>query len=235
MRFRWLLALLIVLPWWSPALAGHDGRVVETMDAGGYTYVLLDTGSGNVWLAGPQTKVAVGEQIQCGQGLEMRDFASPSLGRTFESIWFVSAFEKGKAGTAGSPPHGEMMGHGHGGMIGQGHGRSNSAAADKPAAGSIPAAGVTVAEVYRDRKALEGKRVKVRGKVMKVNRGILGRNWLHVSDGTGEAGKDDLVVTSQQVAEVGSVVVVDGVVKTDLDLGSGYFFSVLLEEATVAP
>jgi len=70
---------------------GITGQVVETMDAGSYTYVRVKTASGEVWAAGPQTAVAVGDVVGFGKGAPMTNFHSPSLDRTFESIEFVGA------------------------------------------------------------------------------------------------------------------------------------------------
>jgi len=94
--------------------------------------------------------------------------------------------------------------------------------------------GKTVAEVYSGKSDLAGQVVAVRGKVIKVNDGILGRNWIHLKDGSGEPGTDDLTVTSEdQTARVGDTVVARGVVGLDRDFGGGYFYTVLLEDATL--
>ncbi len=233
---RHLLPLLLILLFlFAPiALADHAGKVIQTMDSGGYTYVLLDTAQGKVWLAGPLTPIKVGERIECGQGLEMRKFTSASLKREFEQIWFVGGF--GSDAEMKSSPHG---GTGMGMALGMGnspHGAGSASmgkasSVKKPAAGSIPKAGVTIEELYRQRAELKGQMIEVRGLVMKVSRQIMGKNWIHLSDGTGETGQDDLTITSQGAPKVGDLVVAKGQLNTDVDLGSGYFFTVLLEKA----
>ena len=92
-----------------------------------------------------------------------------------------------------------------------------------------------MAEVHAGKASLAGKPVKVRGKVVKVSTGIMGKNWLHLRDGTGEAGSNDLTVTTAATAQVGDVVVVTGTVTVDKDFGSGYRYAVLIEDAQVAP
>lgn len=91
----------------------------------------------------------------------------------------------------------------------------------------------TVAEVFEGRAALKDKSVSVRGKVVKVNAGIMGKNWVHLQDGSGSAAKGthDLIVTTQETAAVGDVVTARGLVRTDVSLGSGYAYEVLVEEA----
>ncbi|MDA8163979.1 MAG: hypothetical protein M0017_02945 [Desulfobacteraceae bacterium] len=81
-------SLTIAIAFGSAAAADLSGKVAETMDSGGYTYVLLDTGSGKTWAAMPQTKVAVGDQIKLEEGPVMENFTSKTLNRTFETIVF---------------------------------------------------------------------------------------------------------------------------------------------------
>ena len=93
----------------------------------------------------------------------------------------------------------------------------------------------TVAEVVGGKAGLKGKSVLVRGKVVKYNAGILGKNWVHLRDGSGSAANktNDILVTSKEEAKVGDVVLARGVVRTDVDLGSGYVYAVMIEEATL--
>jgi hypothetical protein len=94
--------------------------------------------------------------------------------------------------------------------------------------------GRTVAEVYANRVALKDKPVVIRAKVVKVNAGVMGKNWVHLRDGSGSAadGSNDLLVTSKDEPKVGDLVVAKGTVKTDVNLGSGYAYKVLVEEAS---
>jgi len=95
--------------------------------------------------------------------------------------------------------------------------------------------GKTVAEVYAEKDALAGTAVAVRGKVVKVNAGIMDRNWLHVRDGSGEEGTNDLTVTTAgELPAVGATVLVSGTLAVNKDFGMGYQYPVILEEATVA-
>jgi len=93
--------------------------------------------------------------------------------------------------------------------------------------------GYTVAEVFANREALEGKLVKVRGRVVKVTQAIMNRNWIHLKDGTGEKGGDKIVFRSEdQVAQVGSIVTAEGRLETEKDFGYGYRYEVLVEDAS---
>lgn len=91
----------------------------------------------------------------------------------------------------------------------------------------------TVAALYQEKSALAGKEVRVQGKVVKVNNGIMDRNFLHVQDGTGDQKTNDITVTSKQTAKVGDHVLVKGRVLVNKDFGAGYAYPLLLEEASV--
>lgn len=93
--------------------------------------------------------------------------------------------------------------------------------------------GVDVAEIYAKAGELEGKRVRVRAKIVKSMPNILGRTWLHIQDGTGQAAKGDhdLVVTTTGEPAIGATVVIEGMVVRNKDLGSGYRYDVMLEDA----
>jgi len=91
----------------------------------------------------------------------------------------------------------------------------------------------TVEAVYKDKAALVGKEVSVKGKVVKVNNGIMGRNFVHVQDGTGDQNSNNLIITSTQTAGVGDSVQVTGKVVLDRKFGAGYSYPLLLEEGSI--
>lgn len=95
--------------------------------------------------------------------------------------------------------------------------------------------GKTVAEVWTERQDLAGSEVAVRGRVVKFLPSIMNRNWLHLRDGSGEAGRDDVTVTTQATAQVGDLVTVKGRLAVDRDFGAGYRYDVIMEDAAVVP
>ncbi len=109
-------------------------------------------------------------------------------------------------------------------------------------AGEIDLAGIakaeggkTVAEVFAEKDALTGQKVVVRGKVVKTNAGIMNKDWLHVRDGSGEEGTNDLTVTTTMnpLPQIGDTVLVSGTAVTNKDFGMGYQYPVLVEDAEV--
>ncbi len=205
------------------APAAFSGTVRQTMDAGGYTYALLETSAGEVWVAGPQTAgVEVGQPLSAPQGMLMADFSSPSLDRTFDQIYFVQSLSPGTITT--SDPHPDMAGPG------ALHPEAAMTDALDPLDG-----GHTVSQIVGQAAELAGKEVVVRGKVVKYNASIMGTNWLHIQDGSGsaEAGDHDLTVTSDDTTAEGEVVVVRGKVSTHRDFGMGYRYDVMVEGASL--
>ena len=91
----------------------------------------------------------------------------------------------------------------------------------------------TVASINENKAALVGQTVSAQGKVVKVNSGIMKRNFVHVQDGTGDANSNNLIVTSKQTANVGDQVTVSGVVVTNRDFGGGYSYPLLIEDANI--
>jgi len=97
----------------------------------------------------------------------------------------------------------------------------------------VPDGGTSVAALYTDKKGLEGKKVLIRGKVVKFTPGVMGKNWIHLRDGTGEEGTNDITVTTDATVAVGVLVTAQGTVVLDKDFGFGYKYAVLIENAKV--
>ena len=226
----------------STADAIASGTVSETMNTGGYTYVQVDTGSEKVWAAAPECVVNVGDQVVIPQGAPMYDYHSKTLDRDFELVYFVASFQDA-SGAPLSGGSGMLSGHppmsgGHGSLTGA-HGGipQDTKAAEIDLSGVEKAeGGHTVSEIYAEKSDLSGKEVTVRGKVVKFNAQIMGKNWLHIRDGSGEAdaGTNDVTVTSDTAAQVGDTVLVTGQVHLDKDFGYGYQYDVIIEDAQVA-
>lgn len=212
-----------------------SGKVLETMDAGGYTYMRLDTEYGETWAAVNQSPVAVGDSVVVAGAQSMDGFTSSSLKRSFDRIVFGSLATGAAPAAAAAPGSGANP---HAGLpdMTAAHGGVSSGQAPKPVGKVEKASGAdgrTVAEVWAQRTALAGKSVTVRGQVVKVSSGILGKNWVHLKDGSGDAAKksDDLTFTTTETFTVGDVVVMKGTVAVDKDFGAGYVYPVIVEGA----
>ncbi len=108
-----------------------------------------------------------------------------------------------------------------------------------PAMALCAGAGVyKVGDLFKEKAALDGKKVTVKGRVVKVAAGIMNKNWLHLQDGSGDPARktnDLAVTTSQELPAVGKTITVTGTLHKDKDFGYGYRYEVILEDATVKP
>ena len=231
----------------APQSAAFRGKVVETQDVTPYTYIRLDDGAGNeIWAAVPETQLEIGEEVALKGGDVMTNFSSKTLNRTFESIIFASGVVRGSENDAGRTPATaggssaddvQSAGGPHG-MTSQSSGGSARAIVSFTGVKvekSTAQNGYTVGELFDKAASLNNQKVTVKGMVVKISPNIMGKNWLHIQDGTGDPGKNthDLVVTSQALAERGSIISLEGVLAADKDFGFGYRYDVLIEDAVI--
>jgi hypothetical protein len=158
------------------------------------------------------------------------------MNRDFDAVYFTGSITV--AGQASAAPASGLPA-GHPAVSGQAAGLARpSAAKSAPVdlSGIKPAKdGKTVQQIVDGKADLEGKTVTVRGRIVKYNGGILGKNWLHIRDGSGSADKadNDLTVTTATDAKVGDTVLVTGKVTLNKDFGAGYKYAIILDDAQV--
>lgn len=205
------------------AAQGITGKVVETMNSGGYTYVLVDEGSKQSWAAAPEFKVAVGDSVTLpANAMAMEKYESKSLQRTFDVVYFVDSVMVNGVGNAPAAANVAPV---------EGHPQVAVQPAQKIT--GVAKADKTIAEVFAEKGTLAGQSIAVRGKVVKFSQEIMGKNWIHLQDGSGAEGNNDLTVTTSGTAKQGDTVVVTGVVVVDKDFGYGYQYPVMIEDAAV--
>jgi len=192
-----------------------SGEIIETMDTGNYTYVLIKTGDKDVWAATEQFNAVVGSRVSIPRGMLVKDFESPTLGRKFDELYFADSIDVLDSTYSAPITHEEAP----------------SEPIEKL---SPPEGGLSVADVYQRRQEIAGSTVTVRGKVVKYTERVMGRNWLHINDGSGTGGQRDLTINTLDTARLGEVVTVTGLVAIDEDLGYGYFYEVVIKDANVS-
>ena len=208
------------------AAGGFTGTALETMKADRYTYVQVDTGSEKIWAATPEFLGKVGDTVVVPKGLAMQNFHSKTLERDFEVVYFVGAITV--VGDDQGPSQMSRSSFMHPPKSGKSSKSQTEVSGIKRAKD-----GKNVAEIFAGRKDLAGEQVTVRGKVVKFLPQIMGKNWLHLQDGSGSEGTNDLTVTTGTTVKVGDVVLVSGVVSVDRDFGYGYEYEVIIEDARV--
>ncbi|CAK8719251.1 DNA-binding protein [Candidatus Electrothrix laxa] len=228
-------------------LAGKPikGKTLEVQSAGGYTYLLIKHEQGEIWVALPESKVEAGQEVVVSPGMMMKSFESKALGKTFDVIIFSSglagANDMHQATVAAGENHHtseEMQAPVDDAELAKLSGGSARAVVPPDEIKVKKAEGKnaqTVEDCFANAEQLNNKTVQVRGKVMKFSSMIMGKNWIHLQDGTGDPDKKthDLVVTTSGKAEKGAVVTIEGILHKDKDFGAGYRYAAIIEEAKV--
>ncbi len=191
------------------ASSSYTGIVLETLSSGGYTYMKVEESTKTYWIAMTKRDVKVGDAISYSEQGWMKNFHSKTLDRTFESILF-----------AGDAPT-------------KSHMKAPTKKASVMNSSYMSDDTVSIAELFKNRDKYVGKTVTVKGKVTKTSAQIMKLNWIHIQDGSNFEGMNDLVFTSTQIApKVGEVVYAKGLVLKDKDFGYGYFYPLIIQEAS---
>lgn len=196
--------------------AEHKVIVAEALHTDKYTYLRVKENEAEYWIAISKREVKIGSTGYYRGGLLKKNFQSKEFNRVFETVYLVGDFrEEGATASSSSaggiPPTTEAL---------------EAPKNVKPAPGAIK-----ISELVANLPKYEGKVVKITGKCVKVNPMIMGRNWLHIQDGSG---KDlDLTVTTTEMVPLGAIVTLEGTVSVNKDFGAGYRYDYILEAAVL--
>lgn len=194
----------------------HQILVQEAIQVSGYTYIHAKEGDKDYWMAAATMDTKPGETLYYETAMEMKNFESKELKRKFDSILFVDNISKippvnSPSNIRATPQKPNI--------------ERQNVAVDKVAGG------VTIAQLFGNMNSYANKTVTVKGKVVKVNNGIMNKNWAHIQDGTSSGSDFDLTVTTNETLNIGDVVTLQGTVAVNKDFGYGYSYKVLLEDA----
>lgn len=207
----------------SSVIAGqHKAAVQEVLQVTQYTYLRVNENGQEFWIAGPKTNIEKGAIVYFGATMEMKNFKSTDLNRVFDSVLFVQEVSTSPITAAPASPHGDAAAA----PAGQKPVMEKAGIAVVKAQG-----GISIAELYSNLPKYGGKSVRIRGKVLKLNMGIMGKNWAHIQDGTEHKGNFDLTVTTLSEVKVGDDVTFEGKISLNKDFGYGYSYPVLMEDA----
>jgi hypothetical protein len=196
----------------------HKVTVEEVQQVNSYTYLKVKENDKEYWMAATSMEAKQGDIFFYETAMEMKNFESKELKKQFDSIYFVDNLSKIPPANAGSNVTAQPQ---------------RPALEKQNVAVTQEAGSVTIAQLYSNPNQYEGKLVKVKGKVTKINTGILKRNWIHIQDGTSSGNDFDLTITSNETVNVGDVVVFEGKLALNKDFGYGYSYKLILEDAAV--
>lgn len=207
----------------------HEVTVKEVLNANAYTYLFVAEGDKEYWIAIPLTEVKVGGTYSYEGGMEMLNFESKDLNRTFESVFFVENLidptaktEEIKMESSATNPHGSTQK------------ASSDVTSTKLMDGVVLAKdAITLHDLFANKDKYAGKMVTISGKVVSYNPEIMNKNWLHLQDGTSFKGLNDITVTTLAKVKVDDIISLKGKVVLNKDFGMGYSYEVLIEDATL--
>lgn len=199
-------------------LNSHQITVKEVLNANAYTYLLVTEAEKEYWIAVPKTEVTVGNTYTYQGGMEMKKFESKDLKRTFDSVLFVEGIIDPNATAVAEPTSTPVK-----------------VVSSKELSKGITLAkgGISVFDLYSTRDKLAGKTVILTGKVIKFMPEIMNKNWVHLQDGSNFNGFNDITITTLEKVKVDDIVTLKGKVVLNKDLGSGYKYDVLVEDAVL--
>lgn len=192
--------------------------IIDGMRAGGnYTYINVTENGNQYWMAIPKTDVKIGGTYFYDGGMVMKDFVSEHLDKTFDYITFADGIRVTEEEVKQD--------------VTDEHAHSNT---ENPETVVVnikqPKGGTSLESLFSKKESFEKKLITVRGKIVKVNNGILDKNWIHIIDGTEFENKKDLTVTTLEVLKVGDTVTFKGTIALNKDFGYGYIYDILLED-----
>ncbi len=193
----------------------YEGVVVDSLQGGGYSYLQIEDAKKKYWIAVESVNLEKGTEVRFTEELRAKDFESKALNRKFDELIFASNLQyRTKVSEKGNLAF----------------------ITEQVEKSPYQQAGtMSIKEALEKRTSLNGKTITVRAKVVKASQNIMGRNWIHLQDGTGldkEVGR--IVFTSKELPKVGDIVTATGVVSIDKNFGSGYIYAIIVENTTFA-
>ncbi len=200
-------------------------EALEIIQTTAYTYIKAKENRDTYWMAVSLMDANSGDTYYFTDAMEMNNFYSKDLDRTFDKIYFVSNISN-RPIPVQSQASMEMPTSPHGDM--------KPVSTKKDINIEAHDGSITIADLYANKQAYADQIVSVVGEVTRFNPEIMQRNWVHIQDGTESDGNYDLTITTLDYVQVGDKVLVKGRLFMDKDFGSGYYYDVIVEDASVS-
>ncbi len=195
--------------------------VLEVLQTMQYTYLQVLESNEVKWVAVARQEAQIGDSFYYDSALQMNNFHSNELDRTFEVIYFVNRISKSPMNSMLKP----QLPNTHSGRV-KSEEKSDILI-------SKPPEELTIGQIFANPAEYSGKEITIRGIVVKVNPEIMGINWIHMQDGTDFGNKFDLTITSHDLPQINSEATFKGTVILNKDFGSGYFYELLVENGVM--
>jgi hypothetical protein len=218
---------LITIPFWNNGGKGrkakdllpgvHEAVISEVIQTSNYTYLQVEEEKDNCWIAVTKRQAKEGEIIYYTNGLEMNNFESKELGRTFPTIFFVEDVSSEPITGKSDVPL-------------ETNARKAAIARNGNISVKTVPGGINLSTLFENHSKYAGKEVTIRGIVTKYNAMIMGKNWVHIQDGSEYSGLFDLTITTRDSVLVGNAVTFTGTIGLNKDFGAGYFYKIIMED-----
>jgi hypothetical protein len=199
----------------------HTVVINKKLSGSKYDYLYVKENQENFWIAIQKKEIIVGDTYYYKGGLLKTNFESKELNKLFDKIYLVTNLVgKNHSNTSISTDNSKM--------------NFEQVASTKE---NIPMhtnkiiehkGSMKIADLVKNYKKYTGKTVQISGECVKINPNIMGRNWIHLKDGS--KNDYDLVITSNSYVKEGSIITIKAVVTANKDFGAGYSYDLILED-----
>ena len=221
----------------------HKIVVQEVIQTSQYTYLHATENNNAGWFAVSTIPAKSGDTYFYDRGFETKKFESKELNRVFESIILLEKlYTEPKSSavvatndhyTNPTTDHQSSTTQDGAAATSESYTRKTTPPEKKEIKIAVAKGGISIADLFSKKESYAGKTVKIKGQVTKYTPAVMNKNWIHIQDGTDFNGKFDLVVTSENEAKVGDIITLEGKISLNKDLGYGYFFDVIMEDAAI--
>uniref|UniRef100_UPI0032178A1A hypothetical protein n=1 Tax=uncultured Draconibacterium sp. TaxID=1573823 RepID=UPI0032178A1A len=199
-------------------------EVTEVIQTSKYTYMKVNENSAERWVAVTRMEAAKGDKLYYDSELQMTNFHSKELDRNFETIYFINTVSTNPiAGHSSAASDPMVAAH-----SGKKQAQQNNTISVEKAENEI-----TIAQIFENPSKFSNKEIEIRGIVVKVNKQVMGKNWIHIQDGSSFNNRFDLTITSQDLPSVNDDVTFKGTIFLNKDFGAGYFYDVIMENSVM--
>lgn len=199
----------------------HNVKILETADAGTYTYIKVDENGEQYWAAIMKAPVKIGDIITIKEQVWMKNFKSTALNKTFDKVLFADIERKEISGVDNIHSiHGDMI------KKKQEHAyRPDPKFNDGIIVSNESPLKADISEIYNNAEKFKNKNVELEAEVIQVSNKVMGNTWVKIYDG-----KDAMIfrsVDEDEKVAIGDKVKVIGTINTNVDYGYGFSYKII--------
>ena len=201
----------------------HTVEVNEILTASRYLYLNVTEEGQKFWIAVRKQDIKIGGIYYYKRALLKTNFESKENNKVFEEIYLVTNL------VSANHVHGQKsMSNIETSLEAAVDNKPETKTSENPERNIQQQGSVKIAELVKNFKKYEGKTIQISGECVKINPGIMDRNWIHIKDGSQD--DYDLVITSDTYVAEGQMITMKAKVSLNKDFGAGYTYDLILED-----